>query len=46
MSALIILDDRLSPEALHGVIEKFVTDDGTDYGEMEIPIHSSSQLGY
>jgi uncharacterized protein len=28
--------DQLSPEALHGVIEEFVTRDGTDYGEIEV----------
>jgi len=27
--------DRLSMEALHGVIEEFITRDGTDYGEVE-----------
>ena len=30
--------DQLSPEALHGVIEEFVTRDGTDYGEIEVPL--------
>jgi len=30
--------DQLSLEALHGVIEEFVTRDGTDYGEVEIPL--------
>ncbi len=28
----------MSPEALHGVIEEFVTRDGTDYGEVEVPL--------
>ncbi|MCW8799767.1 MAG: YheU family protein, partial [Desulfobacter sp.] len=28
--------EQLSREALHGVIEEFVTRDGTDYGEVEI----------
>ena len=27
--------DALSPEALRGLIEEFVTRDGTDYGERE-----------
>lgn len=30
--------DQLSLEALHGVVEEFVTRDGTDYGEVEIPL--------
>jgi uncharacterized protein YheU (UPF0270 family) len=30
--------DQLSPEALQGVIEEFVTRDGTDYGEVEMPL--------
>ncbi|WP_035242046.1 YheU family protein [Desulfobacter vibrioformis] len=38
MSALIIPWDQLSPEALHGVVEEFVTRDGTDYGEVEMPL--------
>ena len=29
----VVLDlDQLSPEALHGLAEEFVTRDGTDYG--------------
>ena len=28
--------DKLSPEALQGVIEEFISRDGTDYGEMEV----------
>jgi uncharacterized protein len=31
----IIPHQNLSPEALHGVIEEFVTRDGTDYGLVE-----------
>ena len=38
MSAVKIPYDQLSPEALHGVIEEFVTRDGTDYGEREVPV--------
>ena len=40
MSALIIPHNQLSPEALHGVIEEFVTRDGTDYGEVEITLET------
>ena len=40
MTALKIPYDQLSPEALLGVIEEFVTRDGTDYGEFEIPLES------
>jgi len=32
--------DQLSSEALQGVIEEFVTRDGTDYGEVEIPLET------
>jgi uncharacterized protein len=28
---------KLSPEALHGVIEEFISRAGTDYGEIEVP---------
>ena len=38
MPALIIPYDQLSPESLHGVIEEFVTRDGTDYGEVEVSL--------
>ena len=38
MSAIIIPYDQLSPEALQGVIEEFVTRDGTDYGEIEVSL--------
>ncbi len=40
MSALIISYDQLSPEALQDVVEEFVTRDGTDYGEVEIPLET------
>jgi uncharacterized protein YheU (UPF0270 family) len=40
MTALKIPYDQLNPEALQGVIEKFVTRDGTDYGEIEIPLET------
>ena len=32
--------DQLSPEALHGIVEEFVTRDGTDYGEVEVPLET------
>ena len=38
MSAIIIPYNQLSPEALQGVIEEFVTRDGTDYGEIEVSL--------
>jgi uncharacterized protein YheU (UPF0270 family) len=40
MTALKIPYDQLSPEALQGVIEGFVTRDGTDYGEVEISLET------
>ena len=30
--------DRLSPDALNGLIEEFATRDGTDYGQTEVPL--------
>lgn len=38
MSTVKIPYDQLSHEALHGVIEEFVTRDGTNYGEREVPV--------
>jgi len=38
LKAVKIPYDQLSPEALHGVVEEFVTRDGTDYGEIEVPL--------
>jgi len=35
---LMIPHRQLSPEALQGLIEEFVTREGTDYGEREIPV--------
>jgi len=40
VTAIKIPYNRLSPEALQGVIEEFVTRDGTDYGEVEIPLET------
>jgi uncharacterized protein YheU (UPF0270 family) len=33
--------NKLSPEALQGVINEFISRDGTDYGEMEISPETS-----
>lgn len=35
---MIIPHDALSREALHNLIEEFVTREGTEYGETEIPL--------
>lgn len=35
---MIIPHRALSPEALQGLLEEFVTRDGTDYGERETPL--------
>ena len=40
MTAVTIQYDQLSLEALHGVIEEFVTRDGTDYGVVEISLET------
>jgi uncharacterized protein len=40
MTAVKIPYDQLSPEALHGVIEEFVTRDGTDYGKTEVSLET------
>lgn len=40
MKAVKIPHDQLSQEALKGVIEEFVTRNGTDYGETEIPLET------
>ena len=40
MKAVKIPYDQLSPEALKGVVEEFVTRDGTDYGETEISLET------
>ena len=46
---MIIPHHELSPEAMQGIIEDFVTRDGTDYGEVETPLqvkidHVKNQL--
>ncbi len=40
MSAVKIDYKQLSDEALNGVIEEFVSRDGTDYGEKEVTLES------
>ena len=40
MTALKIPYDQLSSEALHGVLEEFVTRNGTDYGEIEVSLET------
>jgi uncharacterized protein YheU (UPF0270 family) len=37
---MIIPHRRLSSEALQALIEEFVTRDGTDYGEREVPLET------
>ena len=32
--------DQLSSDALYGVIKEFVTRDGTDYGDREVPLET------
>jgi uncharacterized protein YheU (UPF0270 family) len=45
MSIHIIPVNKLSPEALQGVIEEFILRDGTDYGEREAsPVTKFSQV--
>ena len=40
MKAVKIPYDQLSPDALEGVVDEFVTRDGTDYGESEVPLET------
>jgi len=40
MNAVKISFDQLSPEALQGLIEEFVTRDGTDYGKVEASLET------
>ena len=40
MNAVKIPYDQLNQEALKGVIEEFVTRNGTDYGEDEMPLET------
>ncbi len=32
--------NKLSPEALQGVIEEYISRDGTDYDEIEVPMET------
>jgi len=41
MSVHVIPIDRLSPEALKGIIEEFISREGTDYGEIEVSPETS-----
>ncbi len=38
MPSTIIPPDRLSPEVMISVIEEFITRNGTDYGQVEMPL--------
>ena len=38
--------DQLSPGALRGLVEEFVTRDGTDYGEQEMGLERRCQQVY
>ena len=40
MAGIKIPYNQLSPQALKGVIEEFVTRDGTDYGEVEASLET------
>ena len=40
MTALKIPYDQLNSETLNGVIEEFVTRNGTDYGEIEVSLET------
>jgi uncharacterized protein YheU (UPF0270 family) len=43
MTAIKLSIDRLSPEALQGVIDEFVSRDGTDYGITEAALETKIQ---
>jgi len=43
MATIKLSIDRLSPEALDGVIEEFVSRSGTDYGITEVPLETKIQ---
>lgn len=38
--------DRLDPDTLRTLIEEFVTRDGTDYGEIEVPLERKVEQVY
>lgn len=37
---MIIPHERLAPETLHSLIESFISREGTDYGDTELPLAS------
>ena len=37
---LVVPWDQLSPDALRGVIEEFVTREGTEYGDQDVPLET------
>ena len=37
---VVLATDELSPEALRGLVEEFVTRDGTDYGAIEASVET------
>ena len=39
-NGLVVPYNELSPGALRGVVEDFVTRDGTDYGELEVSLET------
>lgn len=39
-TGIVISHDQLSPEALQGVIEDFISREGTDYGEVEVSLET------
>jgi uncharacterized protein YheU (UPF0270 family) len=41
---VIIPADQLSAEALQGVIEEFITREGTDYGEVELTLAEKVEI--
>jgi len=43
---VIIPCDQLSPDTLRAIIEEFVTRDGTDYGETEVPLEQKIRQVY
>lgn len=39
-TTVVVPHEKLSPEALKGLIMEFVTRDGTDYGKKEMPLET------
>lgn len=46
MKAVKVPHDQLSSEALRGVVEEFLTRDGTDYGEIEVSLETKISQVY